>query len=983
MLKKTLFLLCGLLSAALWSASYTSDYDPKLPRRISITKGSSLILDKNTHIVLPPKSTPTARFAAAELAKFLGRSLNAQIKIVPAPLKTGTAIAVGDNDYAKKAGINTASFDRDGFAIKSVANMIVIAGRDCKNGNPAAKNSNYFEHATLFGVYDFLERVAGVRFYFPGKFGEYVPRHEKIALGAIDIYDRPDHYQRRSSEFHNKWFDAENAKGGAVLQDYRRRSQTIYIPCCHSLENSGYYRRFAKTHPEYFAIDPQGKLYAPHHWSVGSGCYLSKGFRNEIYLDGVSYLKGEPPSKRGVMAGTDRNPAPGYRWATVVGQPGFFSVMPGDHHRRCLCDKCKAYMTKHGENEYVWDMVIDIAKRIQKEFPKAKVTGMSYARYTEVPKQKLPSNLEVMVAISGPWAENNKAVREKTDRRIRSWAKALNKKVWLWTYPGKLNENSNPGIPQMAPRTVGKYFKRQAPYTFGSYYESESDQWIFNYLNTFVYFRQAWDNSVDIDALVDEHHKLMFGKAAPEMNRFYNELERIWITQIVGRVTETPLGPVVTPPAENEMWEKLYSPANLKEFTALFDAAVKKTSGETRDRINFIKTHFLDSLKSRSEKYFREKEALADWSYYVKALAANEKITVDGQLNELAWQKADSAFLLPASGDTVEVKTIVKGRIDKEFLYFGIECMEPLMNDIKNTKRSRDHKDLWGDSVVELMLAPSGKAKEYFQFIINSRGDFADYKNTRMGNKSLNDIKWNAGAKVAAAALKDRYTVEIAIPLKSLKGFDPANFKANFCRNRALKTTKVKSPYYVWSPTPIGFHAVEKYGKLVFKPVNDGNMIKYADFPQNTLRGTWDVSSHDPAKGPVLDETTFITAGRSVKFHSPDGAHFKWLYRSLPLKANTTYAVSFYLKMDNVKPVAPHGGFQILLGDNSNNFYPPSPYTGSQPWRRMGFFWTTGKDGGKVIPGRSRCIRFGLYKASGTVWIDNLKFVEVKTAPQK
>jgi hypothetical protein len=522
-----------------------------------------------------------------------------------------------------------------------------------------------------------------------------------------------------------------------------------------------------------------------------------------------------------------------------------------------------------------------------------------------------------------------------------------------------------------------------APYIFGAYMESECDRFLYFYLNFYVFSKVAWDNKCDYLSVIEEHHKLMFGKAAPEMNKFYNELERIWITQIVGRVSETPLGPVVTPPAENELWEKLYSPAKLKEFTALFEAALKKSSGETRDRINFIKKHFLDSLLNRSEKYFREKEALADWSYYVKPLAAGDKITVDGLLNDSGWQKVGTAFLLPAAGDTIEVKTTVKGRIDKEFLYFGFECMEPLMNDIKNAKRSRDHKDLWGDSVVELMFDPSGKNKEYFHFIVNSRGEFSDYRNTRMGSTSLNDIKWTSGAKTAAKTFKDRYTVEIAIPLKALTNFNADNFKANFCRHRALKSTKVKTPHYVWSPTPIGFHDVEKYGKLVFKPVNDGNMIKYGDFDKPSLRGIWDVNSHDPVKGPVLDETTFITAGRSVKFHSPDGTHFKWLYRSLPLKANTTYAVSFYLKMDNVKPTAAHGGFQILLGDNKNNFYPPSPYTGSQPWRRMGFFWTTGKEAGKIIPGRSRCIRFGLRNAKGTVWIDNLKFAEVKQAAQK
>lgn len=984
MVKKAILLaaLC-FAAAAVTAAPYKSDLDPKMARRISVGKTSELVLDKNTHIVLPPKSTRTAKFAAEELAKFLGKSLNAKIKIVPAPLKNGVAISVGDNAYSKSLGIDTSKFDRDGFAIKSGKNMIAIAGRDAASGDPARKDNNYFEHATLFGVYDFLERFAGVRFYFPGKYGEVVPRREKIALGTIDLYDRPDQFQRRSSEFYNKWFDSENAKGGPVLQDYRRRSQTFYVPCCHSLENSGYYRRFAKTHPEYFAVDPQGKLYAPDHWSVGSGCYLSEGLRNEIFLDGVSFLKGESPAKRGVMGGTDRNPSPGYRWPTVMGQPGFFSVMPGDHHRRCLCPKCKEYMAKHGENEYVWDLVIDIANRIQKAGFKEKVTAMSYARYTEVPKRALPSNLEVMVAVSGPWAENNKTVRENTDARIRSWAKALNKKVWLWTYPGKLNANRNPGIPQMAPRVIGKYYKRQSPYIFGSFYESESDQWIFNYLNTYVYFRQAWDNSVDIDALVDEHHRLMFGKAASCMDEFYRELERIWITQIVGRVTETPLGPVVTPPAVNEIWEKLYNPAKLKHFDKLFDRAEKMEKGETLERIKFIRKQFLDSLKNRSEQYFREKEALADWSYYVKKLAANEKITIDGKIDENAWKKCEATYLLPVNGDICEVKTAVKGRFDKDKLYFSIDCAEPLMDERKGEKRAYDHKDLWGDSGVEIMLDASGKGKEYYQFIVNSFGTLSDLRNIRQGNKSVSDVTWNSSAKAATQICKDRFTVEIAIPIKDLAGFDPENFKANFCRHRALKKTRTKVPYYVWSPNHIGFHDVEGFGRLHFKPIEDGNMIKHGNFPFPSFRGNWDVNSHDPVKGVVTDETTFITGGRSALMHCTDASQFKWLYRGLPLKANTTYAVSFYLKMENVKPAKRDGGFQLLLGDNNNNYHPAAPYTGTMPWTRQGFFWTTGKDGGKVIPGRSRCIRFGIRNATGKVWIDNLKFVEVKKEAAK
>jgi len=978
-MKTTFCLMTAAALTGLSAAPLRSDFDPKLPRRISVERTAEHTIDRNTCVVLPPGSTPTAKFAAAELAKYLGKAFGAAIPVVPAPAVGKFSIVVGDNEYSRALGVDVSKFDRDGFAVKSGKNMIVIAGRDDRKGEPAQMRGIYFEHATLFGAYFFLEHFAGVRFYFPGKYGEVIPRITKITPGSVDIYDRPDHFQRRCQEIYTGWYDKEYpGPQGATLQNYRRRAQTFYVPCCHSLEHSGYYRRFAQSHPEYFAKDPNGKLYAPAHYSVGSGCYLSEGFRNEICLDGISYLKGEPASKRGVMGGTDRNPKPGFRWDTVVGQPGFFSVMPGDHHRRCLCPRCKAFIARYGENEYVWTFVTDIARRIKKSGVGGKVTAMAYARYKEPPKCAIPAGMEVMVAVTGPWAEGFPEMRKAHDERIRAWTRKLGgRKVWLWTYPHKRGKGStfyHEGIPQMAPRTIGRYYKRQAPYTFGSFYEGESDKWIFNYLNTYVYFKLAWDNGTDVDALIAEHYRLMFGKAAPEMENFYRELENIWTTKLLGKVTETPLGPVTTPPTIHEVWEKIYSPAKLAAFGKLFDQAEKKVSGETLERLKFIRKQFLGSLLEASAKYFREKNALADWSYFVKPLETGESITVDGSLGDSGWKKAETAFLLPVTGDACEVKTIIRGRADRENLYFSFECMEPEMEDIWADRRTRNHKDLWMDSVAELFLDPSGNGREYYHLTVNSKGTVSETKHLRVGSTTRPGGPWTSDAKIAAKALKDRFTVEIAVPKTALPGFDAAKFRANFCRHRALKKKKAGCRFYVWSPNRIGFHEAENYGRLVFAEVSDGNMIRNGDFTR-PFRGTWAVSSPGPG-GPVLDESTFITGGRSVRLDARDGG-FKWLLQGLPLKSNTTYAVSFYMKTEKVEAAGSNGGFQLLLGDNRNNFFPKAPYTGTMPWTRQGFFWTTGPDGGKVLKGRSRCIRFGLRNAKGVVWIDNIRFAEV------
>ena len=243
-----------------------------------------------------------------------------------------------------------------------------------------------------------------------------------------------------------------------------------------------------------------------------------------------------------------------------------------------------------------------------------------------------------------------------------------------------------------------------------------------------------------------------------------------------------------------------------------------------------------------------------------------------------------------------------------------------------------------------------------------------------MGGASKHDINWTSKAQIAAKILKDRFIIEVAVPKAELEGFDPENFRANFCRHRALRKSKVLSRYYTWSPNHIGYHEVENYGRLTFKKVPDGNMIKNGNFTAPYQR-TWSVNTHGPG-GPEFDENIFITGGRSARLNARDGG-FKWIYQGLPLKSNTTYAVSFYMKMENVQPTASYGGFQLLLGDNNNNFVPRNPYTGSMPWTRQGFFWTTGPDGGKVMKGRSRCIRFGIRNARGVVWIDDVRFAEV------
>ena len=131
-------------------------------------------------IVVAKKSAPVVKFAAKEMKHFLDGVLSCDVPVVDAPSGTRTPIHLGSDKWTKKAGISVEDFPRDAFRIVVTDKAVFIAGRDHPKADPERafqRNvwSQQYERATLFGVYEFLERYAGVRMYFPGELGEIIP----------------------------------------------------------------------------------------------------------------------------------------------------------------------------------------------------------------------------------------------------------------------------------------------------------------------------------------------------------------------------------------------------------------------------------------------------------------------------------------------------------------------------------------------------------------------------------------------------------------------------------------------------------------------------------------------------------------------------------------------------------------------------------------------------------------------------------------
>ena len=557
-------------------------------------------------------------FAAEEMTNFLSRALGKHIPLVHDSTPGKTSIFLGENKCGNNFGLNTADLPRDAFTILATNGCVFIAGRDGGGFIPDRRKPTVnIERGTLNGVYEFLERYVGCRFYFPGELGEIVPRCGLILVPEGNLTVKPDYTVRWSTASLGDWpeeFPKSRIGRDSVLFMLRLRCQSRGIPCCHGQFHSGFCKRFGKSHPEYFRLTEKGvrhigdleKDKVPDVWRCTSVCN-SSGIWDEIYADAKSYFRGEGPEVRGMVVQRGDN---GFKWGAQARYREYYDIMPNDGMHKCFCEKCRTAYAKAADpsnyaNELIWGRVAEIGNRLKAEGIKGTLTMMSYVPYRNVPDIDIPDNVAVMVCTGGPWMRGS--AYEQSMKTMRRWTEKLNGKVWLWHNTGRYGAMvaRSVDVPSPTPRTFGKHYKEIAPWVFGAYCSNNSPRFLYSALNYYVFYKVAWDNATDVDALVDEYNRLMFGPAAEPMGRFLDLLEKKWIGEVMGNVEDTPLGEMAVPPSEFRIWSEIYTLGFVKELDGLVSAAerlVVPGSLEAR-RVAMFRREFLAPMFSHADSY--------------------------------------------------------------------------------------------------------------------------------------------------------------------------------------------------------------------------------------------------------------------------------------------------------------------------------------------------------------------------------------------
>ena len=961
------FLIAAVLCSGAPELKLPFTIEPRTPRKIEVGKKTFVTLTPRNFDIIAG-TTPTARFAAKEMAEALSGVFGVTLKVVSKPTGKPFQIHVGNAALAKELNIDPKTFDRDGFVIRTAKNKILIIGNDHLKNDPYRHASGYGdrgERGTVFGTYEFLERFAKVRYFFPGKVGTVTPSAAKLEIPEVNIYDRPDFIQRRFNDYNYGQVPIRKFEGyDRALNNLRSRKETFEIPNCHGLSYLGYVQRFAKKHPEYFLLKKDGTR---HDGSVivqpsnayGHVCY-SSGIKQEIIKDAISFFKKEAPSVRGVM-----NRRGVVSWGMHSITLPFFNIMLNDCSAICYCKDCWKEFSKgpQATSNFFWKFFNDISNEVKKAGVPGYLTTMAYGEYRPVPDMKIADNLLVMLALRGPWNEYLPAVQAADMELLKKWHAKLGQKTWLWTYPGKYYGHM-PGIPHTTPRSLASFIKRAKPYIFGLYIECESDVLIFNYLTYYIFGKIAWNNDLDVEELLEDHARSFYGPAAVPMKNFFDSIEKHW-AKIAANVVETAEGPKTIYPSELILWTKIYSPEEMKRLAGLFDQAEKLAAKDKvyLERVKFIRKEFFGPMLKEANRFTEMNDAAKAWR------ASMTEYKGKGAPTAKDWEKAPVYSLSGMNGKPAEVRTGVRTLFDSENFYFRFDCEEPHTDKLQSEKRALDGR-VWDDSDVELFISPDGRRDRYYQIMVNPSGAVADVIFVNVA-----DFKWNSNAKVKTGIVPGKsWFAEIILPRSSMPAAMKEGVLAEFTRQRVLKNVKFDTVYYTWSPFARKFGDVNRFGSLLFKSENPKVVSGEFVEPRKGTEPKWLINR----KSAVWDKKIFVTGNSAVRLNPAKPSSFVIQYLK-NLKPETDYEVSFFARMDKVKKnTAKASGFYLRFDfGNGRPIYfprPPAQMDGSCPWTGFKFNVRTPKD----FRADKAYIIFTLREATGTVWLDEVKITELK-----
>jgi hypothetical protein len=251
----------------------------------------------------------------------------------------------------------------------------------------------------------------------------------------------------------------------------------------------------------------------------------------------------------------------------------------------------------------------------------------------------------------------------------------------------------------------------------------------------------------------------------------------------------------------------------------------------------------------------------------IQARLASTPPKIDGILDDELWSAGPLQLdtwmsYNPLRGEPERQRTEIWIGYDREALYFAFKCLDAEPERIRSTISRRD--SVWNDDWVGISLDSSRAGQSAYHLFINPAGIQMDALQTT-NEDTAPDWVWQSAGKID----KDGYTVEIRLPLESLRfkgGSDVRMGMLFFRRNSRLGLS------WSWPAMAPGEWVFENHAPVRFGELNQPlllEVIPSATFSRNETRAagqTWQEPRNDRDFGASLKYgiTSTITLDATV-----------------------------------------------------------------------------------------------------------------------
>jgi hypothetical protein len=472
-------------------------------------------------IVTAEKPSASATRAAAELQKFVELMSGAKLPIqTDATPPAGPVLLVGRSKLTTGVDIPSGTdrdFTREGFVLKTRGEQVVLAGNE--DGD---FNGKY--HGTEYSVYELLERL-GCRWYFPGDYGQVVPKLKTITVPNLDVAQRPSFVVR------NVWTSLVADITGD-LDDFllrnkgTTRADTIFaFPGDGTIQNLVPLAKYAKQYPEIYAMNRDGKRQdesTPPHMTMV--CMSSPKAVELAALSIGDFFRDHPDANS-------------------------YGFSAPDSAAICYCPLCTARMhdipqdrgnvisASDGQSNFLFRSISDpyfnfvnnLAWEVNKSFPDKYLVTLAYATRVLPPEGlEQPWNKNVIIQLAQYPASPNRALGTPTSvfamrqmRTLAGWSR-MTPKMLVYDYDPDADFSR---MPFWRSRAIARDMRTYHQHHVAGFTTEGNNTFFKTGLNYYIRTRLMWDVNADPEALLADFYKNFFGPAAVPMQQFGESIE--------------------------------------------------------------------------------------------------------------------------------------------------------------------------------------------------------------------------------------------------------------------------------------------------------------------------------------------------------------------------------------------------------------------------------------------------------------------------